>query len=124
MDCQQGLICDSSLGPACRTPALLGESCATTFCDTGQSFCDSTTRICRSPPAVGDPCTGVAQCGLALDCVNGACAVPGVVGEPCVGAAGSVQCQEGFDLYGAVDCVNGLCAHRDPAPAALACAVP
>jgi hypothetical protein len=124
LDCEAGLICDSSLGPACRLPAALGEACATTFCETSQSFCDSMTRICRNPPAIGDPCTGVAECGLALDCVNGACALPGVVGEPCVGASGSVQCQQGYSVHGGVDCINGVCANTDFALRGLACAPP
>jgi hypothetical protein len=121
--CQTGLRCDSSLGPACARLSGLGEQCATTDCDEAVSFCDSTTRICRAPPAIDDPCTGVVECGRALNCVNGACAVPGVVGDPCAGPNGSViQCQQGHDRYGFVECMSGICDHVvDPT---LPCASP
>ena len=122
--CQADLDCYGSAAPTCVRLGGLGAQCATAFCEMSVAVCNETTLVCSAPPRAGDPCKGVAECGVALDCVGGACAVPGVVGQPCVGATGSVQCQHGYGPYGSVTCTNGVCAQSDPSPAALACASP
>jgi hypothetical protein len=122
--CQADLDCSGSASPTCVRLGGLGAQCATAFCEMSVAVCNESTLVCSAPPKAGDPCTGIAECGVALDCVAGACVVPGVVGEPCVGADGSVQCQHGYGPYGSVTCTNGVCAQTDPSPAALACASP
>jgi len=119
--CQDGLYCKGA-DPRCYRPAGIGGDCATNSCDNCTSFCDSNTKICRAPPEVGDPCTGVSECGLALNCVNGQCAVPPTLGEACV-AGGAWPCQRGFGVYGSIDCINGVCTSTANA-SSLACASP
>jgi hypothetical protein len=122
--CQAGLDCYGSVNPTCTRLGGLGAQCATAFCETSQAVCNESTLVCSAPPEVGNPCTGIAECGVALNCVNGACAKPGAVGEACVGPDGSIQCQHGYGPYGGVSCTNGVCSLAAPSPPALACAVP
>jgi hypothetical protein len=119
--CQDGLYCKGA-NPICYRPSEVGGECATNNCDNCNSFCDDATKTCRAPPAVGDACAGVAECGLALNCVNGQCAVPGAVGEPCV-AGTAFPCQTGIGLDGTVDCINGICSSTATG-AGLPCASP
>jgi hypothetical protein len=115
-----GLYCKGA-SPICIRPASRGGACGENSCDC-TSFCDDATKTCQAPPAVGDPCTGIAECGLALDCVNGQCAAPGAVGDPCDGGA-AVPCQSGAGLEGSVACMNGICTSTATG-ASLACASP
>lgn len=54
-------------GNVCQGVAV-GQTCVTSSQCTGNSFCDSTNKVCTAPLAVGATCTADEQCGVYAVC--------------------------------------------------------
>jgi hypothetical protein len=72
----------------CAPEPAVGDSCAATDCGRGQ-VCDATSKTCRTPGAVGDPCDSNDDCGYGFVCNGNG------------GAGGAGTCQMAASMVGA-----------------------
>jgi hypothetical protein len=114
-ECQAGAIClpgggSSACQGTCANLALLGQSCASVPCTSGET-CDLSTYTCATKGSNGDACGGAAYrlCGEGLYCndlVNGGTCQPQHATGTCTTqtvqteCAPPAQCVYGFDITG------------------------
>jgi len=93
----------------CAPEPAIGDSCAASDCGRGQ-FCDATSKTCKAPGAVGDPCDANDDCGYGLACDGtgaaagaGTCqAAASAIGAPCGGTLPVCDGVQGLFCAGAV----------------------
>lgn len=78
-----GTSCSSSM--VCVAGARRGEACPVGTGCVGPSICNTTTRICEAPPAIGQPCQFQCESGAFCDQTTNLCTADKADGAACNG---------------------------------------
>jgi hypothetical protein len=104
---------NSARGGTCTRPPVAGETCDPSgpipSCDPINTYCDSSSHICRLRGTAGTACTDDEGCVpyARCDLAKGTCVALGTAGETCDATASS-------PCLGSLECTNGKC--ELPAP--------